>query len=123
MHSLILVLMSLPVLTYGSICRAQNSICNEAESLKVGEYLHSHTATQLTTLTLRNKSEPVNIGQAAVKGAMARRISGELSGLPVRWNGAILVGPVLCSGLNVYKILVDPQTISIMDTESRTVIQ
>lgn len=122
-HLLFLVLLGLSVITFGLNCEAQSLACNEAESLKVGEYLHSQTDTQLSTITVRNQNEPPNIGQSALKGAMARRISGELSGLPVRWSAATLIGPVVCSGLNVYKILVDPRNIRIVDGESRAVVQ
>jgi hypothetical protein len=122
-HSLILVLVGFFMATFGSSSTAQNAICNEIESLKVGEYLHSQTDTQLSTLTLRNQGEPGSVGQAAVKGAMARRISGELSGMPVRWNSATLIGPILCAGLNAYKILVDPIHIRIVDGENRSVVQ
>jgi len=122
-NSLILVLVGFFTATFGSSSIAQNAICNEIESLKVGEYLHSQTDTQLSTLTLRNQGEPGSVGQAAVKGAMARRISGELSGMPVRWNSATLIGPILCAGLNAYKILVDPLHIRIVDGENRSVVQ
>jgi hypothetical protein len=123
LHFLFLVFLGLSVTSFGFYCEAQSLTCIEAESIKVGEYVHSQTDTQLSTLTLRNQNEPPNIGQAAIKGAMARRISGELSGLPVRWSAATLIGPVLCSGSNVYKILVDPRNIRIVDGENRAVVQ
>jgi len=122
-HSLILVLTSLLMTTFGSICRAQSSICKEAESLKLGEYLHSQTDTQLSTITIRSHGEQSSVGQAAVKGAMALRISGELSGVSVRWSSALLIGPVSCSGVNIYKILVDPRKIQIVDGENRSALQ
>ena len=122
-RSLILVLTGLLAATFASICRAQGSICNETESLKLGEYLHGQTDTQLSTVTLRSQGEQSSVGQAAVKGAMARRISGELNGVSVRWSLASLIGPVPCSGFNAYKILVDPRNVRIVDGENRPVVQ
>jgi hypothetical protein len=120
---LILVLTSFLMTTFGSACMAQSSICDEVGSLKLGEYLHGQTDTQLSTLTIRSQGEQSFIGHAAVKGAMARRISGELNGMPVRWSSASLIGPVLCSGFNAFKILVDPRNVRIMDGENRSAVQ
>jgi hypothetical protein len=122
-HSLILVLTSLLIATFGSTCMAQSSICNEVDSLKLGEYLHGQTDTQLSTVTIRSQGEQSSVGQAAVKGAMARRISGDLNGMSVRWSSASLIGPVLCSGFNAFKILVDPRNVRIVDGENRSAVQ
>ena len=122
-HSLILVLTSLLIATFGSTCMAQSSICNEVDSLKLGEYLHGQTDTQLSTVTIRSQGEQSSVGQAAVKGAMARRISGDLNGMSVRWSSASLIGPVLCSGFNAFKILVDPRNVRIVDGENLSAVQ
>ena len=122
-NSLILVLTSLLIATFGSTCMAQSFICNEVSSLKLGEYLHGQTDTELSTITIRSQGEQSSVGYAAVKGAMARRISDELNGMSVRWSSASLIGPVLCSGFNAYKILVDPRKVRIVGGENRSAVQ
>ncbi len=85
--------------------------------------MHGQTDTQLSTITIRSQGEQSSVGHAAVKGAMSRRISGDLNGMSVRWSSASLIGPVLCSGFNAYKILVDPRNVRIVDGENRTSVQ
>jgi hypothetical protein len=51
---------------------------------------------------------------------MARRLSGELNGLSVRWSEAILRGPIACPAFNAYQILVDPLRVRIVDGPPRS---
>ena len=94
--------------------RVSISLCDQLEAVRLGEYLHGYTEVHLSTSTRRPTEEPAPIGQAAVKGAMARRLAGELSGAPVRWSSAILIGPVSCPSFNAFQILIDPIDIRIV---------
>jgi len=88
--------------------KAAVSLCDQLEYLGSGDYLYGQTETHISTATRRPPEEPAAIGRSAVKGAMARRIVGEFSGMPVRWSEAVIIGPVSCPGFNAYQILVDP---------------
>jgi hypothetical protein len=100
-------------------CIAHATLCAELESVRPGDYLHGQTETFLSTSTRRPSSEPSSVGQSAVKGAMARRISGELGGATVRWSSATLIGPITCATFNAYLILVDPVNVRIVGLEPR----
>jgi len=110
--ALTLLAMALP-------CAAQSHLCNELEAVRPGDYLHSYTQTHLKTSTRRPSGESSAVGQSAVKGAMARRISGELNGASVQWSSAMLVGPIACASFNAYQIVVDPRLVRIVDVTSQ----
>lgn len=99
-------------------CAAQTDVCRELETIRPGDYVHSYNQTHLKTVTRRPSGEPHVVGQSAVKGAMARRISGELNGAKVLWSSAILIGPIACTSFNAYQIVVDPLLVRIVDVNS-----
>jgi len=110
---------TLTLLTILLPCAAQTEVCIELETTRPGEYVHSYNQTHLKTVTRRPSGEPHVVGQSAVKGAMARRISGELGGATVLWSSAMLVGPIACASFNAYQIVVDPRLVRIVDINAQ----
>ncbi len=111
---------TLTMLTMGLPCAAQTDLCGELEAVRPGDFLHSHNQTHLKTATRRPSGEPPAVGQSAVKGAMARRLSGELNGATVQWSSAMLIGPVACTSFNAFQIVVDPRAVRIVEVTPQT---
>ncbi len=99
----------LPASVWG---QGSSALCAELQSVLPGAFVHGEVGAFLSTATLRPANEPAPVGRAAVKGAMARRLTQELDGVgTVHWASAQQRGPVSCGIFNAYQLLVDPATV------------
>lgn len=97
-----------------SVSQASDAMCALFEDKANGDYMFLETAATLQAASRRNLDEPSKVGFSAVKGALARRLSGELNGHTVRWSGAVQRGPFICSGYKVVAVTVDPLNVRLV---------
>jgi hypothetical protein len=95
--------------SYSIASQATTLLCDELEGLRPGEFIDSESGAFLTIATLRPSKESPSVSRSILKGAMARRLSGELDGAKnVRWSAALQLGPVICGSFTAYKLSVNP---------------